>query len=636
MKGVIRNLFHHSTMSELVPRKDTSVERRQEQNGYVPAALLQDAGERAQRSLLDFFEVELANENTRRAYGRAARRFFAWCQASDLDIKQVHPSDVARYFREVHSGAPASKRQERAAIRRLFDWLVKDQVLPFNPASSVRLKRYSVRTGKTPILDNADMKRLLESIEIDTISGLRDRTIIGTMFYTFCRVGALVKIQTGDYYHHGRRSFLRLREKGGKEIEAPVHHALQGLLDAYLQAARLQMAFDAEDESAPLVSWSKRSFGCGSSLSPRSSRSRKSRSAASFPTDKPEQLMGPRARMLQGRAPFDNPTDAMNTEHPFIGIDVAKDRLDLDASPESDPWHTTGDAPGIAHVLQRVQARKPQLIVVEATGGYEQALVAALALEACPWWWSTPRQVRDFARATGQLAKTDRIDAHLLALFAERIRPKLRPLPEAQQRTLAALVVRRRQLLDMLQAERNRLSMAHQAVQAELRAHIGFLEKRLDKANDALQAAIEASPVWQAKRDLLRSVPGVGPVLSATLVAELPELGRLSGREIAALVGLAPFNRDSGTLRGRRCIWGGRVSVRCALYMGTLVAVRHNPVLRRFYERLVARGKAKKVALVACMRKLLVMLNAMMKTQTHWNPDLRYESPLTLKTVALP
>ena len=239
-------------MSEIVPHNNTELDRRQEQNGYVPVALLQDAGERAQRSLLDFFEVELANENTQRAYSRAVRRFFAWCQSSDLDIQHVHPSDVARYFREVHPGAPASKRQERAAIRRLFDWLVKDQVIPFNPASSVRLKRYSVRTGKTPILDNADMKRLLESIETKTISGLRDRAIIGAMFYTFCRVGALVKIQTGDYYHHGRRSFLRLREKGGKEIEAPVHHALQGLLDAYLQAARLQMAFDAEDEAAPL------------------------------------------------------------------------------------------------------------------------------------------------------------------------------------------------------------------------------------------------------------------------------------------------------------------------------------------------------------------------------------------------
>ena len=239
-------------MSELVPHESTALERNQAAGAYVPAALLKDAGERAQRSLLDFFEVELVGENTRRAYGRAVRRFFAWCQASGLDIKHVHPSDVARYFREAHPGAPASKRQERAAIRRLFDWLVKDQVLPFNPASSVRLKRYSVRTGKTPILDNADMKRLLESIETDTISGLRDRALIGAMFYTLCRVGALVKIQAGDDYHHGRRSFLRLRERGGKEIEAPVHHALQGLLDAYLHAARLQVAFDHEEATAPL------------------------------------------------------------------------------------------------------------------------------------------------------------------------------------------------------------------------------------------------------------------------------------------------------------------------------------------------------------------------------------------------
>lgn len=331
--------------------------------------------------------------------------------------------------------------------------------------------------------------------------------------------------------------------------------------------------------------------------------------------------------MLQGRVPFDNPTKAMNTEETFVGIDIAKDRFDLDSCPQAQPWHTTNDAKGINDVLEAMHALAPALIVLEATGGYERALAAALASEGLPVVVVNPRQVRDFARATGQLAKTDAIDAQILALFAERIRPQLRPLPEAQQQALAALVARRRQLLEMLQAERNRLSMAHKAVQGEVRAHIRFLEKRLDKANRALQAAIEESPVWRAKEDLLRSVPGVGPVLSATLLAELPELGRLSGREIAALVGVAPFNRDSGTLRGQRCIWGGRVSVRCALYMATLVAVRHNPVLRSFYAGLLGRGKAKKVALVACMRKLLVMLNAMMKTQTHWNPDFRYETP---------
>ena len=315
----------------------------------------------------------------------------------------------------------------------------------------------------------------------------------------------------------------------------------------------------------------------------------------------------------------------MNTEEAFVGIDVAKDRLDLDTCPRAEPWHTTNDAQGIAQVCQRLQALQPQLIVVEATGGYEHALAAALPSDALPVVVVNPRQVRDFARATGTLAKTDAIDAKILALFAERIRPAVRPLPEADGRALAALVARRRQLREMLQAERNRLSMAHKAVQGELRAHIRFLEKRLDKADRALKEAIEASPMWRAQEDLLRSVPGVGPVLSATLLAELPELGHLSGRQIAALVGVAPFNRDSGQYRGQRCIWGGRVSVRCALYMGTLVAVRHNPVLRRFYERLLRRGKTKKVALVACMRKLLVILNAMMKTQTHWNPDFCYE-----------
>ncbi len=331
--------------------------------------------------------------------------------------------------------------------------------------------------------------------------------------------------------------------------------------------------------------------------------------------------------MLQGRVPIDIPTTAMNTTQTFVGIDVAKDRLDLDSCPPTDPWHTTNDAQGIAQVVKKMHQLQPELIVLEATGGYERTLAAALASDGLPVAVVNPRQVRDFARATGQLAKTDAIDAKILALFAERIRPEVRALPEAEQQALAALVARRRQLLEMLQAERNRLSMAHKAVQSEVRAHIRFLEKRLDKANRALQQAIEASPIWRAQEDLLRSVPGVGPVLSATLLAELPELGRLSGREIAALVGVAPFNRDSGTLRGRRCIWGGRVSVRCALYMGTLVAVRHNPVLRQHYDQLLARGKAKKVALVACMRKLLVILNAMMKTQTHWSPDFCYESP---------
>lgn len=331
--------------------------------------------------------------------------------------------------------------------------------------------------------------------------------------------------------------------------------------------------------------------------------------------------------MLQGRVPFDNPTDAMNTDQAFIGIDVAKDRLDLDTCPCAEPWHTTNDAQGITEVLERLPALKPQLIVVEATGGYEHALAAALASNGHPVVVVNPRQVRDFARATGQLAKTDAIDAKILALFAQRIRPAVRPLPEAEQEALAALVARRRQLLEMLQAERNRLSMAHKTIQSELRAHIRFLEKRLDKANRALQETIEASPVWRAKEDLLRSTPGVGPVLSATLLGELPELGRVSGREIAALVGVAPFNRDSGQLRGQRCIWGGRARVRCALYRATLVAVRHNPVLRCHYEQLLARGKVKKVALVACMGKLLVILNAMMKTQTHWNPDYCYESP---------
>jgi len=238
--------------------------------------------------------------------------------------------------------------------------------------------------------------------------------------------------------------------------------------------------------------------------------------------------------MLQGRVPFDNSSTVMNNEETFVGIDIAKDRFDLDSCPRAQPWHTTNDAQGIVDVLEAMHTLAPGLIVLEATGGYERALAAALASEGLPVVVVNPRQVRDFARATGQLAKTDAIDAEMLALFAERIRPERRALPETQQQALAALVARRRQLLEMLQAERNRLSMAHKAIQGELRAHIRFLEKRLDKANRALQAAIEESPVWRTKEDLLRSVPGVGPA------KERDALGRASG------VGSRDRTRDRG------------------------------------------------------------------------------------------
>ena len=232
-----------------------------------------------------------------------------------------------------------------------------------------------------------------------------------------------------------------------------------------------------------------------------------------------------------------------------------------------------------------------------------------------------PRQVRDFAKAAGRLAKTDALDAAVLAHFAAAVRPTPRPLPDAATQSLAALVTRRRQLVEMLTAERNRLGSAPRVLRAEIQAHITWLQRRLARLDTDLGQAIQTSPVWRAQDDLLQSVPGVGPVLATTLLASLPELGTLNRRAIAALVGVAPLNRDSGTFRGRRMVWGGRAAVRAVLYMGTLVAVRHNPVLRAFYQRLRAVGKLPKVALTACMRKLLTILNAMLKHQTRWTPS---------------
>jgi len=234
---------------------------------------------------------------------------------------------------------------------------------------------------------------------------------------------------------------------------------------------------------------------------------------------------------------------------------------------------------------------------------------------------ANPRQVHDFGKATGQLAKTDRIDAALLALFAERVRPAVRPLPDTATEALSALLTRRRQLLEMLTAEHNRLGFARAAqIRRGLQQHIRWLERQLAGVDTDLARTIETSPVWRAAEDLLRSVPGIGPVVSRTLIGALPELGRLNRKQIAALVGVAPHARDSGTLRGRRMVWGGRAPVRAVLYMSALTASRHNPVIRAFYQRLRAAGKPAKVALTACMRKLLVTLNAMMREQTHWTP----------------
>jgi transposase len=304
----------------------------------------------------------------------------------------------------------------------------------------------------------------------------------------------------------------------------------------------------------------------------------------------------------------------------FIGIDVAKVQLELACRPSGETGTATNDERGIGELVARCQALAPTLIVCEATGGYEVALVAALATAQLPIVIANPRQVRDFAKATGQLAKTDAIDAQILALFAERVRPAPRPLPDAAAPALDALLTRRRQIIEMLTAERNRLLIARPPVRRDLQQHIRYLERRLREADDDLHTAVKASPLWRVKDDLLQSVPGVGRVVSLTLLAELPELGRLSHKEIAALVGVAPLNRDSGTLRGKRLVDGGRAPVRAALYMAALVASKYNPVIRIFYQRLRAAGKPVKVALTACMRKLLTILNAIVRDGIPWQP----------------
>lgn len=305
----------------------------------------------------------------------------------------------------------------------------------------------------------------------------------------------------------------------------------------------------------------------------------------------------------------------------FIGIDVAKAQLQFACRPSGETGTVPNAEDGIRELVARCQVLGPTLIVLEATGGYEATVVAALATAGLAVVVANPRQVRDFAKATGQLAKTDALDAQVLALFAERVRPEPRPLPDQAVEALDALLTRRRQLVEMLTAERNRLLVARPTVRRDLQQHIRYLERRLREADDDLHTAIKASPLWRVKDDLLQSVPGVGRVVSLTLLAELPELGRLSHKEIAALVGVAPLNRDSGTLRGKRLVYGGRAPVRAVLYMAALVASKCNPVIRAFYQRLRTAGKPAKVALTACMRKLLTILNAIARDGTRWQPD---------------
>ena len=311
----------------------------------------------------------------------------------------------------------------------------------------------------------------------------------------------------------------------------------------------------------------------------------------------------------------------MNTTTTFVGIDVSKAPLDLAIRPSNETAVLSNDLAGIDEVVTRLRSLKPALVVLEATGGLERGLVRALVAAALPVIVANPRQVRAFAKATGKLAKTDALDAQTLAHFAEVIQPALRPLPDEHTQALAALVMRRRQLVEMLIAEKNRLRQAPKPIRPSLQAHIAWLEQALQQADTNLAEAIRHSPVWCENEVLLRSAPGVGPVLSTTLLATVPELGLLAHKQISALVGVTPLNRDSGTLRGRRTVWGGRAHVRAVLYMGAIVAARFNQVIRAFYHRLRAVGKAKKVALTACMRKLLIILNAMLKHRTPWRQE---------------
>lgn len=314
----------------------------------------------------------------------------------------------------------------------------------------------------------------------------------------------------------------------------------------------------------------------------------------------------------------------------FIGVDVSKAWLDCACEPTREVWREPNDAAGIAQLVTRLQQLAPVLVVCEATGGLERPLATALAAGGVPAVTVNPRQARDFARATGQLAKTDRLDARALARFAGAVRPPVRRLPSVDERTLAATMGRRQQLLMMLVAERNRLRALAPEASTESRdvqQHIRWLVAHLERAATRATTHVLQSSTLQERELLLRSVPGVGPVVAQTLLASLPELGALNRRRIAALVGVAPLNRDSGTLRGRRAVWGGRANVRAILYMAALVASRHNPILRAGYERLVAAGKPKKVALTACARKLLLILNQIVKTGTAWQVEVASPEP---------
>lgn len=310
-------------------------------------------------------------------------------------------------------------------------------------------------------------------------------------------------------------------------------------------------------------------------------------------------------------------------DKPVVGIDVSKAQLDVALLPGSQRRQFANDAAGITELVKQLRAAQAELVVMEATGGYETAAATAIAGAGLRLAVVNPRQVRDFARATGRLAKTDRIDAELIGVFAQAVEPQITVLPDEDTRALEALLVRRTQLIAMRTQESNRLGLSSGVMRKQIKTHIAWLDRAIGALDTDLTAKLRTSAAWRARDDLLQSMKGVGPITSGTLMSALPELGRLDRRAIAALVGVAPFNRDSGTLRGRRAIYGGRARVRSVLYMAATSAVRTNPVIRTCYQRLIQRGKPHKVAMVACMRKMLTILNAMARTNTPWTPNFQ-------------
>lgn len=334
----------------------------------------------------------------------------------------------------------------------------------------------------------------------------------------------------------------------------------------------------------------------------------------------------PSPHVLQGRATLEQnkiikEDGILEVPLLFVGIDVCKAQLDVAIRPTAQILSVPNDKAGIKTLVKHLEKLRPTLVVLESTGGLERQVMLGLVGAEISVVMANPRQVRDFAKSTGQLAKTDRIDAAVLAHYAEAIRPQPRPLPDELTLELRALTVRRRQIIDMIIAEKNHLATACKAIKKRITAHITYLEQELNDADQDLDRFIGKNPLWKENHEILCSTPSIGRVSSRTMLAELPELGTLGRKQISALVGVAPFPRDSGTLKGRGTIWGGRASVRSALFMATLSAIRFNSVIRDFYKRLKAKGKPSKVALVACMHKLLTILNAMIKNKTRWSEN---------------